>query len=104
MGGVARLDSLLGCFLTKIRSEKYYLRIFFQLTDMTVVTAWLLWREQDSNTPFMKFKLAYADLLCYFQKTPNRDRDQPSIDNGSNRMRPKIQMPYRNFCADKIGQ
>ena len=75
MGGVARLDSLLGCFLTKIRSEKYYLRIFFQLTDMTVVTAWLLWREQDANTPFMKFKLAYADLLCYFQKTPNRDRD-----------------------------
>jgi len=42
MGGVDLLDSLLGRQKIKIRSRKWYLRIFYHLLDVTVVNSWLL--------------------------------------------------------------
>jgi len=42
MGGVDLLDSLLGRQKIKIRSCKWYLRIFYHLLDVTVVNSWLL--------------------------------------------------------------
>ena len=38
MGGVDTLDSLLGLYWIKIRSKKYYHRIFFHFLDLTVVS------------------------------------------------------------------
>jgi len=42
MGGIDLLDSLLGQQKIKIRSRKWYLRIFYHLLDVTVVNSWLL--------------------------------------------------------------
>ncbi|XP_057294618.1 piggyBac transposable element-derived protein 3-like [Hydractinia symbiolongicarpus] len=67
-----------------------------------LVNAWILWRNQDPNVPLVKFKLAVADLLCHYQKTPNRKRGRPSIDNGVDRLGPKIPMPYQEVCTDKF--
>ncbi|XP_057308993.1 piggyBac transposable element-derived protein 3-like [Hydractinia symbiolongicarpus] len=102
MGGVDFLDSLLGYYRNKIRSKKWYHRIFFHLIDMMVVNAWILWRNQDPNVPLVKFKLAVADLLCHYQKTPNRKRGRPSIDNGVDRLGPKIPMPHQEVRTDKF--
>ena len=47
MGGVDLLDPLLGYYRNKIRSKKWYLRIFFHLIDMTTVNAWILWNQHN---------------------------------------------------------
>lgn len=40
MGGVDLLDSLLGRHKIKMRSRKWYMRLFYHLLDMTVVNSW----------------------------------------------------------------
>ena len=43
MGGVDLLDSLIGLYRIKLRSKKFYHRIFFHFLDVSVVTSWLLY-------------------------------------------------------------
>jgi hypothetical protein len=45
MGGVDLLDSLLGRHKNRMRSKKWYLRIFYHLLDLTAVNAWSLYRR-----------------------------------------------------------
>jgi len=45
MGGVDLLDSLIGLYRCRIRSKKWYHRIFLHLCDLTVVNAWLLYKR-----------------------------------------------------------
>ena len=45
MGGVDLLDALIGMYRIKLRSKKYYHRIFFHLVDMVVVNSWLIYRR-----------------------------------------------------------
>lgn len=42
MGGVDLLDGLLGRYKIKMRSRKWYMRVFHHLLDVTVVNSWLL--------------------------------------------------------------
>jgi hypothetical protein len=45
MGSVDLMDSLIALYHIKIQSKKWYLRIVFQLLDLTVVNAWLPYRR-----------------------------------------------------------
>lgn len=45
MGGVDLLDSLIALYRTKIRSKKWYHRLFFHFLDMIVVTCWMLYKR-----------------------------------------------------------
>ena len=45
MGGVDLLDSLIALYRVKLRSKKYYLRIFFHFVDMVTVNCKLLYRQ-----------------------------------------------------------
>ena len=56
MGGVDLLDSLIGLHRIKLRSKKYYHKIFFHLIDLTVVTAWLLYRRDCEGFEIWKQK------------------------------------------------
>lgn len=42
MGGVDTLDSTLGYYRIKVRSKKWYLRVFFHLVDLIAVNSWLI--------------------------------------------------------------
>lgn len=42
MGGVDLLDGLLGRHKIKMRSRKWYMRVFHHLLDVTIVNSWLL--------------------------------------------------------------
>ena len=68
MGGVDLLDSLIGFYRTRIRSRKWYHRVFFHLMDLTVVNAWLLYRRCfPSNCKLLRlhdFKADIAEGLC----------------------------------------
>ena len=71
-GGVdLNMDSLLGLYRLKLRSKKWYHRLFFHIVDMSVVNAWLLYRRQratdENRLTLHEFKasVAVARGLCY---------------------------------------
>lgn len=71
MGGVKQilLDSMLGFYRIKIRSQKWYHRLFFHFVDLVCVNSWFLWRrrmkQKDDQVylPLLDFKLILADIL-----------------------------------------
>uniref|UniRef100_A0A3B3S9X6 PiggyBac transposable element-derived protein domain-containing protein n=1 Tax=Paramormyrops kingsleyae TaxID=1676925 RepID=A0A3B3S9X6_9TELE len=72
MGGVDLMDSLIALYRTKIRSRKWYIRIFFHVMDMICVNSWLLYRRdretsghsQRGELSLREFKAVIADVLC----------------------------------------
>jgi len=73
MGGVDLLDSLLGLYRIRIRSKKWYHRMFFHILDLSIVNAWLLYRRvlrQNLSTevvlPLSDFKAQVAEgIICF---------------------------------------
>lgn len=45
MGNVDLLDSNIGRHHIKMRSKRWYMRLFFHLVDMTVINSWILYRR-----------------------------------------------------------
>jgi len=78
MAGVDLLESLIGAHRTKIRSQKWYHRVFFHLVDLSVVNAWLLYRRSfPSNCKLLRlhdFKADIAEGLCKQGKDVFRSR------------------------------
>jgi len=65
------MDSLIGLYRIRIRSKKWYHRIFFHMLDLTVVNAWLLYKQLSAmKSPPVKpirlhdFKSQVAQGLC----------------------------------------
>jgi hypothetical protein len=88
MGGVDLLDSLIGLYRCRVRSKKWYHRIFTHLMDMTLVNAWLLYRRQMASSAvnvqkplcLHDFKAAVAQALCSAGKdmTSIKKRGRPA--------------------------
>lgn len=81
MGGVDLLDSLIGRYKIKIRSRKWYIRLFYHLLDITVINAWLLMRRVNKDMPVMKladFRIELANTLCTINKPTSTKRGRPS--------------------------
>lgn len=49
LGGVDLLDSLISRYKIKIRSKKWYMRIWYHLIDITIVNAWLLYKRVETE-------------------------------------------------------
>lgn len=94
MGGVDLMDSLIGLHRTTIRSKKWYHRIFYHLSDMMVVNAWLLYRKQDSAKAggkplkLAEFKASVANSLCSTRLEKERKRGRPSDVDQSQHQQP----------------
>ncbi|KAJ8710249.1 hypothetical protein PYW07_009615 [Mythimna separata] len=115
MGGVDLLDSMLGFYRIKIRSKKWYHRLFFHFIDLVCVNSWLLWRRsmKDKNIylPLLDFKLMLADVLMHQEAkvftptTRNRGRplNQDNIENIiKNKRRRRLDMPPVEVAEDGI--
>lgn len=108
MGGVDLLDSLLGYYRIKIRSKKWYLRIFFHMLDLTLVNAWLLYKRNTGEKLALKdFKACVAEGLCHAGK-PVRKRGRPFSDVQNLLEEKKARgsaavMPTRDVRLDNIG-
>jgi len=70
MCGVDLLDGLLGHHKIKIRSRKWYMRVFHHLLDVTVVNSWLLHKRiqkqkgNNSVLSLVKFREQLALFFC----------------------------------------
>lgn len=69
MGGVDRADMLLSFYRNSLKTKNLYKRICFHLIDLTVVNAWLLFRQvKASDMHLSDFKLHVALGLMRFQE------------------------------------
>jgi len=121
MGGVDLLDSLVGLYRTRIRSKKWYHRIFFHFMDVVIVNSWLLYKRmnqaQDSSLAqkpmrLLEFKEKVAEALCRLGKdlTQTRKRGRPaaadvSIEQPSSSKKRKIAVPQpsSDIRHDNVG-
>lgn len=86
MGRVDLLDSLIALYRNKIRSKQLYHRLMFHFIDMTIVTAWLLYRRDCNSTGMRKeeqmklytFKSYIAESLWKSGKNLERKRGRHS--------------------------
>lgn len=108
MGGVDLLDSMLGYYRIKLRSKKWYMRIFFHIIDLMVVNAWILWRRSNnefSNLALADFKMAVAECLCKVNKasfTRKRGRPSAAMETLQNKTRrgPATDFPMHEVRTD----
>ena len=101
MGGVDLLDSLLGYYRNKIRSTKWHHRIFFQLIDISIVNAWILWRKRNPSISLVRFKV--ADLFLMYQVSRKRKAGRPSNAHITPHVVSKIAIPHEAIRSDQVG-
>lgn len=82
MGGVDLTDSLIGRYRIKIKSRKWYMRIFYHLIDITVVNSWLLYKKISSvrkeiPMSLCDFRIDIAESLCRSGVVLLRPRGRP---------------------------
>ncbi|CAK1592781.1 unnamed protein product [Parnassius mnemosyne] len=49
MGGVDLMDSFLGRNRIRMKSRKWYMRIFYHLLDLTVINSWVLCKKVEEK-------------------------------------------------------
>lgn len=122
MGGVDLTDSLIGRYKIKLRSKKWYMRIFYHLLDLTMVNAWILYRKvnkvkgETKVLPLCDFKAEVAECLCKTFTKPTK-RGRPSLVNvvAAKRLKKRSSKlppePVRTdsfahspYCGDKRGR
>lgn len=70
MGGVDHMDSFLGRYRIRIKSRKWYIRIFYHLLDLAVINAWIIYKKNAKNVPkkdilnLGTFRNELAFVLC----------------------------------------
>ena len=78
MGGVDLLDSLIGRYKIKIRTKKWYMRVWYHLIDISIVNAWLLYRRVENENgrvpklSLFDFRTEVAFSLTTSVSTPKR--------------------------------
>ena len=84
MGNVDLLDSNIGRHHIKIRSKRWYIRLFFHLLDTMVINSWILYRRMlletgstDKPMNQKKFRIELAQTLCQIGQEA-RKRGRPS--------------------------
>ena len=94
------LDSIIGMHRTKLKSKKWYHRIFYHLIDIMVVNSWLMYRKEERVDKLMKlseFTARIANSLCSSAvksvKCRGRKRGRPTTEESQ--PEPK----RRNVCA-----
>lgn len=94
MGGVDLLDSLLGRYKIKMRTKKWYMRLFYHLLDMTIVNSWLLHKriiaQKNNNLDLTQKHISLSDFreelgisLCVSgqQITPKRGHPASTLES-----------------------
>ncbi|XP_029347808.1 piggyBac transposable element-derived protein 2-like, partial [Acyrthosiphon pisum] len=87
MGGVDLLDGLIGRYKIKLRSRKWYIRLWYHFIDVSIVNSWLLYKRcQHENNELVNYTLANwraeigSTLTSSGVCTPTRGRRSNSLE------------------------
>ncbi|XP_045505807.1 piggyBac transposable element-derived protein 3-like [Colias croceus] len=117
MGGVDLMDSHLGRYRIRIKSRKWYMRIFYHLLDLTIINAWILYRKVmgqrgKASKDIMNladFRSELADTLCKYSTPIPRGRPRSTSTTAAGPP-PKIRkgkpcqvLPPNDVILDGVG-
>lgn len=69
MGGVDMSDRMVAHYPHAFKNKKFYLRIFFHFVNVSMVNAWILYKQKmNTNSSFLEFKSDVADGLLLLNK------------------------------------
>lgn len=100
MGGVDLLDGLIGRYKIRMRSKKWYMRLFYHLVDIAIINSWLLYRRvnrsrSEKSLPLAKFRADIANCLCNVGIPSSSKRGRPVAENLRRIFKPKNSAPLR---------
>lgn len=81
MGGVDLMDSFLGRYKIRIKSRKWYIRLFYHMIDMAIINSWVLYKKHHPNMTLGDYRSDLADTLCNYKKNTEPKRGRPSSSN-----------------------
>lgn len=112
MGGVDLMDSYLGRYRIRMKSRKWYMRIFYHLVDLTVINSWVLYKivaTKNKENPksimnLVNFRSELADSLCKCEPPVTRGRPSTSspLQPAAKRRRGCQVLPSRDVRLDGI--
>ena len=87
MGGVDLADSLIGRYRIKMKSRKWYIRIFYHLVDITIVNSWILYKKvclvrEEIPMSLCDFRINLGESLCRSGVSLQKTRGRPSSSPG----------------------
>jgi hypothetical protein len=92
MGFVDKADMLKALYEVNRKSQKWWHRIFWYFLDVTVVNAFIIYREQrnDMKKTLIKFRLSLVTgLISAKTNTPTRAKKSSNLPKSSNHMLPQ---------------
>lgn len=86
MGGVDLMDSFLGRYRIKVKTRKWYMRIFYHLLDVAIINSWVLYKSVETKKGLepgklmnlAEFRTELADVLCTYGDVSPPTRGRPS--------------------------
>lgn len=79
MGGVDLMDRMIAHYPHGFKNKRWYLRVFFQLLNISIINAWLLYKQKKENIPLLEFKAHLANsLIALGTLDTRRRRGRPS--------------------------
>lgn len=112
MGGVDLMDSFIARCKIKLKSKKWYIRLFYHLLDMVVANSWILHKKicekksiiSNYTLPDFKAEIAYC-LTQQFIKT-TRGRPSNNLENEiaqKKKRGPAAYVPPKDIRCDQTG-
>ncbi|XP_046663034.1 piggyBac transposable element-derived protein 1-like [Homalodisca vitripennis] len=85
MGGVDKINSILGRYKIRMKTRKWYMRLFYHLLDVTMCNSWLLYqrvcKEKGKVTlPLAEFRESVALTMCKLGAKQPLKRGRPSTE------------------------
>lgn len=85
MGGVDLMDSHIGRHHIRMKSKKWYFRLFYYMVDMVVVNSWILYSagqgEKRKTQKEYRTELAVTFCSIGLKETPKRGRPSGAVQN-----------------------
>lgn len=114
MGGVDKINSIIGRYKIRMKTKKWYMRLFYHLLDVTICNSWLLYirvhRERGETEPMAlaEFRESVALTMCKLgsNNTPKRGRPSTELDVAlaSKAKKPHVSaLPPKEVRRDETG-
>ncbi|CAK1590101.1 unnamed protein product [Parnassius mnemosyne] len=109
MRGVDLMDSFLGRYKIRIKSRKWYIRLFYHMVDMAVINSWILYKKKYPNLTLGDYRSELAETLCSYKKYDTNKRGRPSSNNVEREIEakkhrgPAKPVPPKDIRTDSIG-
>lgn len=84
MGGIDKINAMNGRYKNKMKTKKWYMRLFYHLMDIAVCSSWFLYSRvakengQNKIVGLADFKEELAVSLCKMGMKSTPKRGQPS--------------------------